>query len=92
MGPFQNGELCVKGPLLMKGYCDNGSNGISSFDADGWVHSGDIAYYDNEYDFYVIDRLKELIKYKGFQVIHNFSPPITEIKCTIMRRQVLGSR
>lgn len=53
----------------MKGYCENGSNGIDSFDSDGWLHSGDIAYYDNDHDFYIIDRIKELIKYKGFQVI-----------------------
>ncbi|XP_055543007.1 luciferin 4-monooxygenase-like [Wyeomyia smithii] len=64
LGPFQNGELCFKGSLIMKGYI--GKDG--AVDQDGWLHTGDVGYYDNEKDFYIVDRLKELIKYKAFQV------------------------
>jgi acyl-CoA synthetase (AMP-forming)/AMP-acid ligase II len=41
---------------------------LRSFDSDGWLHSGDLGYYDEEGYFYVVDRLKEMIKVKGYQV------------------------
>ncbi|XP_058057323.1 luciferin 4-monooxygenase-like [Anopheles bellator] len=64
LGPYQNGELCFKGSLIMKGYI-----GIDQVtDAEGWLHTGDIGYYDSDQDFFIVDRLKELIKYKAFQV------------------------
>lgn len=50
----------------MKGYC--GEYDVEGLDSEGWLHTGDIAYYDDNGEFYVIDRIKELIKYKGFQV------------------------
>lgn len=52
----------------MKQYGVNGSGKIESFDADGWLHSGDVAYYDEDNNFYIVDRIKEIIKYKGYQV------------------------
>ncbi|XP_062537176.1 luciferin 4-monooxygenase-like [Armigeres subalbatus] len=64
LGPFQNGELCFKGTLIMKGYIGQ----EQAFDEDGWLRTGDVGYYDNEQNFYIVDRLKELIKYKAFQV------------------------
>ncbi|XP_055637990.1 uncharacterized protein LOC129776390 [Toxorhynchites rutilus septentrionalis] len=64
LGPFQSGELCFKGTLIMKGYIGN----EEAIDGDGWLHTGDIGYYDDERDFYIVDRLKELIKYKAYQV------------------------
>uniref|UniRef100_A0A182QSE0 Luciferin 4-monooxygenase n=1 Tax=Anopheles farauti TaxID=69004 RepID=A0A182QSE0_9DIPT len=64
LGPHQHGELCFKGSLIMKGYI----GGEQVIDADGWLHTGDVGYYDSEGDFYIVDRLKELIKYKAFQV------------------------
>jgi 4-coumarate--CoA ligase len=68
LGPNQIGELCFKGPVVMKGYYDNEQATRESFTSDGWLLTGDLAYYDDEEYFYVVDRLKELIKYKGFQV------------------------
>jgi acyl-CoA synthetase (AMP-forming)/AMP-acid ligase II len=61
------GELLVRGPQVMVGYLDNP---VATADTvtDGWLHTGDIARVDENGDYYVVDRLKELIKYKGFQV------------------------
>ncbi|XP_017890150.1 luciferin 4-monooxygenase [Ceratina calcarata] len=68
LGPNCVGELCFKGNVIMKGYCDNEEATTACIDKDGWFHSGDIGYYDEEGYFYVVDRMKELIKYKGYQV------------------------
>ena len=51
----------------MKGYLGN-TSATEETVKDGWLHSGDIAYYDEEGRFYIVDRLKELIKVKGYQV------------------------
>lgn len=67
LGPNQEGELVMRGPQVMKGYLNN-PQATSESMVDGWYRSGDIAYADDEGHFYVVDRLKELIKYKGFQV------------------------
>lgn len=68
LGPNQRGELCFKTDRVMKGYVGDLKSTREIFDKDGWLHSGDIAYYDEENYFFVVDRLKELIKYKAFQV------------------------
>ncbi|VEN44534.1 unnamed protein product [Callosobruchus maculatus] len=68
LGPRQVGELCFKGPLVMKGYYKNPQATKESFTADGWLRTGDLGYYDEENYFYIVDRLKELIKFKGYQV------------------------
>ncbi len=66
--PGKEGELWIKGPLVMLGYLNNPTATASTLDADGWLHTGDIAYIDDDGYMYIVDRLKELIKYKGFQV------------------------
>ncbi len=53
---------------MMKGYLDNEEATKNTLSPDGWLRSGDIAYYDEDHYFYIVDRLKELIKVKGFQV------------------------
>lgn len=53
----------------MKGYFKNPAATRKTIDVDGWLHTGDIGYYDENEYIYVVDRLKELIKYKGFQVL-----------------------
>ncbi|XP_065091157.1 uncharacterized protein LOC135712109 [Ochlerotatus camptorhynchus] len=68
LGPYQIGEICIKGPLVMKGYFRNKQATQETIDAEGWLHSGDTGYFDDEGDFFIVDRIKDLIKYKGFQV------------------------
>ncbi|GAB0097777.1 luciferin 4-monooxygenase [Sergentomyia squamirostris] len=68
LGVNQPGELCFKGPQIMKGYLGNDEATKDTIDSEGWFHTGDVGYYDEDKFFYIVDRLKELIKYKAFQV------------------------
>lgn len=68
LGPNQRGEICVKNNTVMKGYLDNPEATLEAFDQDGFFLTGDIGYYDEDRCFFIVDRLKEIIKYKGFQV------------------------
>lgn len=52
----------------MKGYWNNEKATKETVDDDGWLHTGDVAYYDEDHYFYIVDRTKELIKVKGNQV------------------------
>ncbi|XP_012538740.2 4-coumarate--CoA ligase 1 [Monomorium pharaonis] len=66
--PGQTGELWLKGPHIMKGYLNDEVATKNTLTEDGWLKTGDVAYFDEDFDFYITDRLKELIKVKGFQV------------------------
>ncbi|KAI8062596.1 hypothetical protein BC940DRAFT_308621 [Gongronella butleri] len=68
LGPNQPGELWARGPQRMIGYMDNEKATREMVDDDGYVHTGDVGYYDEEGYFYIVDRIKELIKTKGMQV------------------------
>lgn len=62
------GELWIKGPQVMQGYLNNEKATAETLTSDGWLKTGDIAYIDEDGYMFIVDRLKELIKFKGFQV------------------------
>ena len=66
--PGEEGELWIKGPQVMIGYLNNEQATKDTLTADGWLKTGDMAIIDADGYMFVVDRLKELIKYKGFQV------------------------
>ena len=68
LGPNESGEICIKGQNVMKGYYNNPSATKSAFDEDGFFLTGDLGYRDQDGHTYILDRIKEIIKYKGFQV------------------------
>ena len=64
----ERGELWIRGPQVMKGYLNNEAATRDTVDPDGWLHTGDVAVVDDHGVYTVVDRVKELIKYKGYQV------------------------
>ncbi|WOX23713.1 4-coumarate--CoA ligase family protein [Streptomyces solicathayae] len=64
----EEGEVAIRGPQVMKGYFGRPDATAAMIDEDGWLHTGDIGRVDEDGWLYVVDRVKELIKYKGFQV------------------------
>lgn len=64
----ERGELWLKGPNVMKGYINDPEATADCIDQEGYFHTGDIVIVDKDQHFYIVDRKKELIKYKGFQV------------------------
>nr|XP_053649308.1 uncharacterized protein LOC128700275 [Cherax quadricarinatus] len=79
LGEHQEGEICVKGPNVMLGYANDPVATAATIDPQGWLHTGDIGYYNQDNFIFLTDRMKDLIKVKGFQV----SP--TELENVIMK-------
>lgn len=68
LGPNEAGELIIKGPQVMMGYLDEPEQTNKCLSSSGWLRTGDLAYYDEDGYFFITDRIKELIKTRGFQV------------------------
>ncbi|UOB12128.1 4-coumarate--CoA ligase family protein [Streptomyces sp. HP-A2021] len=64
----ESGEILIRGPQVMKGYLGRPDATAAMIDTDGWLHTGDVGHVDTDGWLFVVDRVKELIKYKGFQV------------------------
>ncbi|KAL0743015.1 hypothetical protein Bca4012_084528 [Brassica carinata] len=62
------GEICIRGDQLMTGYLNDPEATARTIDKDGWLHTGDIGFVDEDDEIFIVDRLKELIKFKGYQV------------------------
>ena len=62
------GEVCVRSQAVMQGYYRQKEETERTIDDKGWLHTGDVGYIDDDGDVFIVDRIKELIKYKGFQV------------------------
>jgi acyl-CoA synthetase (AMP-forming)/AMP-acid ligase II len=68
LGRNQNGEVLIRGPHVMKGYLNAEEATRKVLEPDGFLHTGDLGYVDDNGDLFIVDRIKELIKYKGQQV------------------------
>ncbi|WP_458244419.1 4-coumarate--CoA ligase family protein [Streptomyces sp. MAI_2237] len=68
LGVGEPGEILIRGPQVMKGYLGRPDATAAMIDPDGWLHTGDVGHVDADGWLFVVDRVKELIKYKGFQV------------------------
>lgn len=88
LGPNQQGELRVKTKFAMNGYYNLDSS--DSFDSEGWLKTGDIVYYDEDQCFYVVDRIKEMLKYKSWHIAPVMLENILNNHPAIKRAVVIG--
>lgn len=83
LGPGIAGELWLSGPNIFKGYWKNEAATKDAITDDGFFKTGDIGFQDDKHNFYITDRVKELIKYKGFQV------PPAELEGKLMENELV---
>ncbi|XP_059641579.1 4-coumarate--CoA ligase-like 9 [Cornus florida] len=81
--PGQRGELWLRGPTIMKGYVGDDEATAATLDSEGWLKTGDLCYFDSDGFLYIVDRLKELIKYKAYQV-----PPVELEHLLLSNREI----
>ena len=84
LGPGERGEVCIQGPHVMQGYLNNKQATAACLSKDGWFRTGDIGYADEDGYFFIVDRLKELIKYKGYQV------PPAELEALLVSHEAIA--
>ncbi|RZB38699.1 4-coumarate--CoA ligase 1-like, partial [Asbolus verrucosus] len=88
LGPNQQGELRVKTRYVMNGYYNQDSS--ECFDSDGWLKTGDVVYYDEDLCFYVVDRIKEMLKYKSWHIPPAMLENVLNNHPAIKRAVVIG--
>ena len=84
VGSGERGELWCKGPNIMKGYLNNPEATAATIDDEGWLHTGDVAVIDADGIVSIVDRVKELIKYKGYQV------PPAELEAVLLTHEEIA--
>ncbi|KAH6556797.1 hypothetical protein KP509_1Z155100 [Ceratopteris richardii] len=91
------GEICIKGNQIMKGYINDSISTDNTIDADGFLHTGDIGVIDDDEELFIVDRVKEIIKFKGFQVppaelesILVNHPSIADAACVPQKDELAG--
>ncbi|KAK9120016.1 hypothetical protein Scep_018109 [Stephania cephalantha] len=84
--PRVRGELYIRGPMIMKGYIGDKEATMGTLDSEGWMRTGDLCYIDEEGYLFIVDRLKELIKYNGYQV-----PPVELEKLLISHPDIIDA-
>ena len=67
----ETGELCIRGPQVMKGYWQRPDETAKTIDSEGWLHTGDVAQMNEDGFFKIVDRLKDMILVSGFNVYPN---------------------
>lgn len=86
----QVGELVVRGPQVMKGYYNNPEETRNAIDADGWLHTGDIARMDADGYFYIVDRKKDLIIASGYNIVPREVEEVLFMHPKVMEAAVVG--
>nr|AYU56553.1 4-coumarate CoA ligase [Rosa hybrid cultivar] len=84
LGYNQRGEICIRGSQIMKGYLNDDEATATTVDVEGWLHTGDVGYVDDDDEVFIVDRVKELIKFKGFQV------PPAELEALLVSHQSIA--
>ncbi len=90
LGVEEAGELVVRGPQVMKGYYNNPEETRNAIDADGWLHTGDIAKMDAEGYFYIVDRKKDLIIASGYNIVPREVEEVLFMHPKVMEAAVVG--
>jgi len=91
VGPGEVGELCLKGPQVMKGYWNRPEETAAAIDADGWLHTGDMARMDERGFFYIVDRKKDMILVSGFNVYPNEVEDVLAAMPGVLEVAVVGA-
>ena len=86
----EEGELVIRGPQVMKGYYNNPSETAKTIDADGWLHTGDIAKMDADGYFYIVDRKKDLIIASGYNIVPREVEEVLFMHPKVMEAAVVG--
>ena len=90
LGVDEPGELVVRGPQVMKGYYNNAEETRNAIDADGWLHTGDIARMDADGYFYIVDRKKDLIIASGYNIVPREVEEVLFMHPKVMEAAVVG--
>ena len=90
MGLNTPGELCVKGPQVMKGYWNRRDETANVLDAEGWLKTGDVAEIDEKGFVKIVDRLKDLIIVSGFNVYPNEIEDVVASHPKVMEAGAIG--